>query len=341
MNETQDVVVFLESSGENRRDINEGLLTEGHRIATNLGGGLSAMIVGPLAEDVHLLERYGVATLYHVEGDGLLRYSVEDFAWASARALTELPFRLLLFAQSDRGAELAPRVAFALGRGAVTDCVDIGVRDSVLFYVRSVYGDQLQQEVSYRSPGREIASLRCDVLNEGEPTASGRLQVRSIPVKVPSDLASSAVVEVIPPDYRTVDILFAKRIIGAGSGCADPPLLSLVEKLSLLLQGSIAATRPVVDEGFLPKDRMVGQTGKTVAPEIYLALGISGSPHHVAGIQRSKRILSVNRDRRAPIFSVADVGFACDLRSLLPKLIDRITRYRDESVDQTHEGKDA
>jgi electron transfer flavoprotein alpha subunit len=145
-------------------------------------------------------------------------------------------------------------------------------------------------------------------------------------------MVSTIPLELIPPDYRTVDILYAKRIIGAGSGCGEPGLLSLVEELSHLLEGSIGTTRPVVDDGYLPKERMIGQTGKTIFPELYIALGISGSPHHVAGIQASKTILSVNRDPRAPIFNVSDAGFICDLKTLLPKLINRIKRYRDEGL---------
>jgi len=108
--------------------------------------------------------------------------------------------------------------------------------------------------------------------------------------------------------------------------------MALVEELSSLLEGSIGTTRPVVDEGRLPKERMIGQTGKTVAPDSYLALGISGSPHHVAGIQQSGSTLSINRDPRAPIFGTADAGFVCDLDMLLPKLIDRIKRFRDSEA---------
>jgi electron transfer flavoprotein alpha subunit len=332
MEETKDVLVFLEPFGETGHAVNQGLLTEGRRIADALGGSLLAMAVGPFTEGTPVLEGYGVMTLIHAEADALIEYSPEAFARAAASVLEGVSFRLLLFAHSDRGADLAPRIAFALGKGAVTDCVDIGVRDGTLFYVRSVYGDQLHQEVSYRVAGGEIASLTCSVLDEGRPgMAAGPVEVCSVAVQVPPDCARSTVVSVMPPDYRTVDIAFAKRIIGAGSGCGDPELMGLVEELSHLIEGSVAATRPVVDEGLLPKERMIGQTGKTVAPEVYLALGISGSPHHVAGIQRSKTILAVNRDQRAPIFNLADAGFAGDLRSLLPRLIDRIKQYRDGS----------
>jgi electron transfer flavoprotein alpha subunit len=329
MNKERDIIVFLESSGENLRDINEGLLTEGHRIAAGLENKLSAIAIGKDAADTDLLEQYGVSTLYHVTGDGLSRYSGEVFAWAAARALKGVLFRLLLFAHSDRGSELAPRIASYLNTFAVTDCVDIGIRDKTIFYTRCVYGSQLEQEVAFREPAREVASLRTDILDKREVKAQGSLQIQAIPVEVPADLARTTLVEISPPDYRTVDILYAKRIIGAGSGCDTPELMGLVEELSHLLEGSIGTTRPVVDEGRIPKDRMIGQTGKTVAPNAYLALGISGSPHHVAGIQQSRSILSVNRDTRAPIFNVADAGFVCDLGILLPKLIDRIKRYRD------------
>ena len=99
------------------------------------------------------------------------------------------------------------------------------------------------------------------------------------------DIPHTEYLDLIPPDYRTVDIVHAKRIIGVGAGCADPQLLEMVNDLSSILEGSLGTTRPVVDDGYLPRERMIGQTGKTVMPDFYLALGISGSPHHIAGIQ--------------------------------------------------------
>jgi electron transfer flavoprotein alpha subunit len=136
--------------------------------------------------------------------------------------------------------------------------------------------------------------------------------------------------QLIPPDFKTIDILYAKRIVGVGSGCSD---LSLAEELAQLLEASVGTTRPMVDDGHIPKKRMIGQTGKTVSPGLYMALGISGSPHHVAGIQQSRQILSVNLDPRAPVFGFSDVGFIGDLNSLLPKLIDRIKRHKNEGSE--------
>ncbi len=119
--------------------------------------------------------------------------------------------------------------------------------------------------------------------------------------------------------------------MAAGSGSASENLLAAVHELAELLEGSVGATRPVVDDGRLPKERLIGQTGRTVAPELYLALGISGSPHHVAGVRGADRIVSVNRDVRAPIFQFSDVGYVADLEMVLPALVQKIKEWRDAS----------
>jgi electron transfer flavoprotein alpha subunit len=331
MNREKDIVVFLETSGEKRDEINRGLLTEGHRLAQLLGGGLSTIMIGEeSAPEMELITEYGVSSLYRVKGDGISPYSAEVYAWALQQVLKDIPFRLLLFAHSDRGSDLAPRVAAYLDTACVSGCADICVEDGALLYVRLIYGAQFSQAVSFTGSSAEVASIMPEVLNIRDVTNTCRVRTVNISVEVPLELKGSISLGVIPPDYRTVDILYAKRIVGAGAGCAEPRLMRLIEELSHLLEGSVGTTRPVVDDGYLPKERMIGQTGKTVMPDLYLALGISGSPHHIAGIQQAKKIFSVNKDPRAPVFDVSDAGFVCDLSTLLPKLIDRIKRYRDE-----------
>ncbi len=135
--------------------------------------------------------------------------------------------------------------------------------------------------------------------------------------------------ETRPPEARSVDLVHAKRIVTAGMGAANDKLQAAVAELADLLEGSVGATRPVVDEGRLPKERLIGQTGRTVAPELYVALGVSGSPHHVAGVRKADRVLSINRDVRAPIFQFSDVGYVADLEEVLPALIDKIKAWRD------------
>jgi electron transfer flavoprotein alpha subunit len=330
MKPEKDVVVILESFGDNRQDIDRRLLKEGSRIAAQLGGRLHAMALGSAAEDRLLLQGHGVSALYLVEGSGLADYSSEAFAWAAQSALKDIPFRLLLLAHTDRGSELAPRIACYLDTAAVTDCVDIRIKNRTLVYVRLLYGARLEQEVSFAEPGLEVATIKHEALDAGKAVPGKPLEVIRISAEPCPSPVSPRALQLVPPDYKTVDVLYAKRIIGVGSGCDGPVLLKLVEELCALLEGSVGTTRPMVDDGYLPRERLIGQTGKTVVPELYIALGISGSPHHVAGIQGSKEILSLNRDPRAPIFGVSDAGYVCDIKTLLPKLIDRIKRYRDE-----------
>ena len=288
----RDVIVVLEAS----EAINRGLLSEGGRIASLLGGNLTALHADPPTHSSH--------------------------AWV--QMARRFPFRLLLFAHTEKGRELAPLIAQALETAAVMDCFDIRFRNGNLYYARYVYGGQFEQEVSFADPP-EIATLNPDSLETRDVVSASMIRM-----EIPEEADGKRTIKTIPPDFRTVDIRYAKRIMDIGAGCDNPALLELAEELASLLEASIGTTRLVVDNGRIPKTRMIGQTGKTTSPELCLTLGVSGSPHHVAGLQKAAKIFAVNTDERAPIFGVSDAGFVTDLNSLLPKLISRIKQYREK-----------
>jgi electron transfer flavoprotein alpha subunit len=299
----RDVVVVLESS----ETINRGLLTEGGRIANLLGGNLSALLT---EHSVH-----------------------SSYAWAQTakRLLEDAPFRMLLFAHTDKGSERAPLLAQALDAAAVMDCFDIRFRSETLYYARYVHGAQFEQEVSFTNPP-EFVSLNLESLEAQESISAAPVQFKKLYMQVPEIADAKKTVKTIPPDFKTIDIRYAKRILDIGAGCDQPALLELAEELSNLLEASVGTTRLVVDNGRIPKIRMIGQTGKSTSPEICLTFGVSGSQHHVPGIQQSGTILSVNSDARAPIFGVSDTGFVSDLVGVLPKLVHRITQFRDKGL---------
>ena len=298
---SRDVIIVLESS----ETINKGLLSEGSRIADLLGGNLTALITEPST------------------------YSFSAWIQAAKNLLEKTPFRVLLFAHTNSGAELAPLFAHALDTPAVTDCFDIRYKSGVLYYAKAVHGGQFEQEVSFTS-SPEIVSLNVEALEAktGFPIASVPLKQVKLQILEISD--SRKILQTISPDYKTIDIRYAQRILDIGAGCNQPKLLAQAEELSDLLEASIGTTRLVVDSGSFPKTRMLGQTGKTSAPHLCLALGVSGSPHHIPGICKAAQIFAINSDERAPIFGVSDAGFYADLNSFLPKLIDRIKQYRDK-----------
>jgi len=299
----KDVIIVLESS----EAINRVLLAEGSRIASLLGGNLCALIEEPSGHSSH--------------------------AWVQTAksVLKTASFRLLLFAHTNKGSELAPLFAQALDAAAVTDCFDIRFRNETLYYARYVHGGQFEQEVSYANPP-EIVSLNVESLEARAGFPSAPAPLKKISMWIPVTVDEKKTIKTIAPDFRTIDIRYAERILDIGAGCSQPALLELAEELSRLLEASVGTTRLVVDNGSIPKTRMIGQTGKTALPELCLALGVSGSPHHLAGIQDSAKIFAVNSDERAPIFRVSDAGFLADLNSLLPKLVSRIKQYRDKDL---------
>ena len=234
----------------------------------------------------------------------------------------------VLLADTDLGRQLAPLVAHRLGSGAVVGCADVLVRDGGLVFVKPVYGGWLEQEIEAAPGTVPVVTLDLEGLPEPE-SAPAELPVPELLEIAPGPASAVHSLELIPPDARTVDLVHAKRIVAAGSGSTGDDLLAAAQELADLLDGSVGATRPVVDDGRLPKERLIGQTGRTVTPDLYLALGISGSPHHMAGVQKAGKILSIDRDVRAPIFQFSDVGYIADLQNVLPALVQKIKEYRD------------
>jgi electron transfer flavoprotein alpha subunit len=307
VNDERDVIVFLESSDERAEEINLGLRAEAERVAKWLDGEVAEIVSDPFEHP-----------------DNSLAQKVKT-------VLKDIPFRLLLFAHTDQGRMLAPMVAFHFGTPAVIDCRDIRFSDGVLHFVRNVYGDQFEQEVFFRS-FPEIAALNLESLKARESASTMFSSARKIRLELPADKPETRTIETIPPDFRTVDLRYAKRILDIGFGCAQTGLLETAQELADLLEASVGTTRPMVDDGHWPKARMIGQTGKTTAPDLCVTLGVSGSPHHSAGLQKSGTVLSVNSDARAPIFDISNTGFVSDLNEMLPKLIRRIKRYRDKGL---------
>ncbi len=339
-----DVLAVLVPEIEGRDGAAAVLLAEATRVALALGGEPTAVELGP-----------GAA--HSTSGRPL---DVESCVRALAAHVGASRPRVVLMLDGDLSRELAPRLAVACGSAAVVGCTGIAVVGDALTYSKPVYGGWLEEELGYAGGSLEVATLDPGALSLATPgatdpstdpstdssTDSSTAEVAVTMLEVGAGAAAPAIrrLEMRPPDYRTVDIVHAKRIVAVGMGVIAPPtspsgadrphaggegLLADAKRLAALLEGSIAATRPVVDEGRLPKERLVGQTGRTVAPELYLALGISGSPHHVAGIQGAKTILAVDRDSAAPVFQFADAGYVADLRDILPALVRRIEEWRD------------
>jgi electron transfer flavoprotein alpha subunit len=259
---------------------------------------------------------------------------VECLSRAAAGVLRDRGAVIALLADDDLGRQLAPVMALELGTAAVVGCAEVVVSDAGVVFVKPVQGGWLERELSFAAGCAQVATIQLDVA----PAASGEPPTDLGPA-VPQWIATTSPapdgaglrvrrLDLEPPDPRTVDLVHARRIVGVGVGGAGDDLLDAVAELAELLEGSVGATRPVVDDGRLPKERLIGQTGRTVAPELYLALGISGSPHHVAGVQGAEHIVTVNKDEHAPIVSFSDTSFVGRLEDVLPALVRQLRALR-------------
>ena len=329
---TRNIWVLPEINGNDEEisKLSLGLLTGARQVAEKVGGTVTALVLGDQPQDYSdIFGKYGVGRAY-VFQDPLLKYpSAEAHAAALLpRIQSEKPW-LFLMGYTTVGRDLAPRLAALLGTGVISNCagIELSRPGSPKFY-RHVYGDQLYQEVVFQTDKTMLVTMDPRALNAAPAAGAGRVRTLVIEPKLTAGSIKARHLEYLPADYQTVDVADADTIVSAGMGAATDELLPLVEDLAGLIEGAIGTTRPVVDGGKIPRERMIGQTGKVVSPEFYLALGISGATHHVGGIQDSGKIVAVNRDPRAPIFQNSDVGISADLKDVLPKLIERIRRAK-------------
>jgi electron transfer flavoprotein alpha subunit len=324
------VLPEIDGNADEISKLSLGLLTEARIVAEKTGGIVTVLVLGDRIPDCSgVLVQYGVSKVYIFQDSLLQNFSAEAYSAALLPKAQEDKPWLLIMGHTMVGRELAPRLAALLETGVVSNCakIDLSRPESPKFY-RLVYGDQLYQEVVFQTDHTMVVTMDARVLDISPVAGVGKLKTLVIEPKLSPGLIRAKHLDFLPADFQTVDVTEADTIVAAGMGAATEELLPLVEELASLIEGTIGTTRLVVDGGSLPRERMIGQTGKVVSPELYLALGISGATHHVGGIQDSGKIVSINRDPRAAIFQNSDVGVVADLKDVLPVLIEKIKQAR-------------
>jgi electron transfer flavoprotein alpha subunit len=307
-----------------------GLLSEAGKIAEKAGCAVTAVVFSDDTPDYSkVFIQYGISRVYLFQDPLFTRFSAEASAAAVLPRLQQDKPWLFLMPDTATGKELAPRLAVHLEAGVVTDCVKIDLTEpeKPRFY-RPAYGGQLYQEIVFETGNTMLITMNGQSLQIAPAVKSANVKTTIIEPNLPQDYAKTLHIAFLPADFQTVDVTEAKTVVAAGMGAATDELYPLVQELAELIEGAIGTTRPVVDGGKISRERMIGQTGKTVSPDLYLALGISGATHHVGGIQESENIVSINRDPQASIFRNSDTGVTADLREILPKLINKIKKAR-------------
>jgi len=319
---SQDVWVTVETLRGEVLEISDTLLAAGRVLADGLGSKLIALLLGHNAEG--LARTLGAADrVVYVDHAVLADFTPDAYRRTIAGVVEGPAPRVVLFGHTSMGMDVACGVSHDLGAPLVTSCQTVKVKDSQPWYVSLTCGGKIVAEGEMPGPTCIVTMIPGGYKpeagrREGAPEVS-----RVAPPTTLGDLRVSLKGYVEPP-AGDVDLTKESILVGVGRGIQQRDNLKPAEELAAVLGGVVAATRPIVDQGWLPTSRLVGKSGKTVKPRLYLALGISGAPEHVEGIRDAALIVAINTDEKAPIYDLAHFGAAVDVSKLLPILTEKI-----------------
>ncbi len=338
LEEYKGVYVFAQQVDNEISSIAFELLGKAKDLAKDLNTEVTAMLLGSgikgLADQ---LAEYGADKVIVVDDPELKDYRTEPYAHALASIINQYKPEIVLVGATAIGRDLGPRVSARVATGLTADCTVLEIGD---FPLQAVPGqEQLHNQLLMTRPafgGNTIATIACPynrpqmatvragVMQKIEPVKGAKAVVEEFNPGFTPDNKYVEILDIVKSVVDTVDIMDAKILVSGGRGVGSPENFKLLEDLAEVLGGTVSCSRAVVDSGWKPKDLQVGQTGKTVRPNVYFAIGISGAIQHVAGMEESDIIIAINKDADAPIFDVADYGIVGDLNKIVPKLTETL-----------------
>jgi electron transfer flavoprotein alpha subunit len=310
------------------RDITFEMLTKAREIAEKTGAELNVIILGNnVKEQAKTLANYAKNVLL-VQDTKLENFNSEAYKRILTRLITEHKPSLVLMGHTSYGIELAPRLAAAAGIPLATDCIDIALEDNTLSVTRQMYGGKVNVKATARKAETYMATIRQATFTPKKPEPPANGQIIETPSSLTEEIKEKRFIQYILPPPGGVDITAAEKLVGVGRGIKDQTNIPALEDLAKTIGAVLSCSRPIVDKGWLPSDRQVGSSGKTVKPKLYLAMGISGAFQHILGMKSSDLIIAVNKDPKAPIFSFADYAIIEDLFKIVPPLKNKINELR-------------
>ena len=321
------ILTFCESKGGKLKPVSRELCSAAARMASEMGGTVTAVLLGGDAADAASLGAFGASKVIFAQSAALAPYSTEGHAQAAAEIIAAEKPSFILFSATARGRDLAPRVAARLGFSLLSDCTDLKIEGGALQVMRPIYAGKVNLWI--RPTGScTVLTLRPKAFLAQE--SGGVAAVERREVNVDGAKIRARVVEEKMQEGGRLDVAEADLIVSGGRGMKSPENFQLIEDLAKALGAAVGASRAVVDAGWRPHSEQVGQTGKVVSPTLYVAAGISGAIQHLAGMSTSRIIVAVNKDAEAPIFKVATYGVVGDALEILPVLTDAVRKARAE-----------
>jgi electron transfer flavoprotein alpha subunit len=304
-------------------------LAAAQQIAQQDKGSLAAVVIGKgvsaLADE---LAGYQLDEVLLAEHELLDKYTPDAFVLALRQVIESAKPDLILLPHTYQVRDFAPKLAALLGKGMIGDCIGYRHENGKLIFVRQMFQGRTAADVVFAGEAPWIASFQSGAFRAdlAAKQTGGKASVKSMAVDLKTEQIRTKPLELFREAKQSVDLTQAPILVSVGRGIKAPENIALAEKLAKLMGGQVSASRPICDEGWLPMDRQIGSSGQTVAPKLYLALGISGAIQHVVGMKGSRTIAAVNKDQNAPIFEVADYGIVGDLFEIVPALIEELEK---------------
>jgi electron transfer flavoprotein alpha subunit len=323
-----NILLVTEQRGGQWHKVSFETLAAAQQMAAETGGRLAAAIVGKgvaaLAAELAAKQLDEVLTVEH---DLLDAYTPDGFSLALKQVVDQVKPDVVLLPHTYQVRDFAPKLAASLGRGMIGDCIGYRHEGGKLIFVRQMFQGRTAADVTFQGAAPWFATFqagafRADLVKAGAAPAPAR----SVSVTLAPEQIRTRPLEHFREAKQAIDLTQAPVIIAIGRGIKEPANIPLAEKLAQLMGGELAASRPICDEGWLPMERQIGSSGQTVAPRLYLALGISGAIQHVVGMKGSRCIVAVNKDANAPIFEVADYGIVGDIFEIIPALTEELQK---------------
>jgi len=318
--------VFAEQRGGQLNRVSLELLGKANQLGNELDQEVSAVLIGHHVSDLaDTLIRYGADRVYLAE-DRLLK----DFRTLAYTKVVEELIRkyrpnIFLMGASHIGRDLAPRVSRRVGAGLTADCIDLSIdsKDGILLQTRPAFGGNIMATITSLYSRPQMATVRPGVM-EAIPLPDHKGRIIKQPISLSEKEIGLKVLSIVEEEKKQVNLSAAKVIVAGGRGVGDENGFRVLRELAEIMGGEVAGTRVAVESGWIPAENQVGQTGKSVRPEIYIACGISGAIQHRAGMMHSRYIVAVNKDPTATIFQVADWGIVGDMHNVVPEMIRQL-----------------
>lgn len=328
MSETILVVVEQREGKLNR--VSWETITAAQAIAADTGWPLEAAVAGAgIAGIAGEVAGKKVGKVYAIESPQLGKYTPDSYAAALKQFLTARQPKLVLMPHTYQVRDFIPKLATSMGRTLISDCIGYKHEGGKLLFTRQMFQGKLSADVSFTSDAPWFVTFQNGAFR-GDKVESGAspAPVESVPVDIPENAVRNKPQEVFKEAKQAVDLTQAEIIVAVGRGIKEQKNIELAKQLAEALGAELAASRPICDSGWLPMDRQIGSSGQTVAPKLYLALGISGAIQHIVGMKGARTIIAVNKDSEAPIFEISDYAVVGNLFDVVPPLIEEIKKAK-------------